>query len=119
MRDSLAAWRRFCANRDSLRSVDLGIITPLTGAAGAPLPHGSSHYFCSVGGVGLDAEVARRANDLPRWLRGHGGYAKNLVPAVFRFAPFPLKILTTHEARGWAHPSGPTPHLGAFPPTPP
>src|SRR5258706_5428450 len=105
MRDSLAAWRRFCANRDNLRAVDLGIITPLTGAAGAPLPHGSSHYFCSVGGVGLDAEVARRANDLPRWLRGHGGYAINLGPANFRFAPLPLKILTTHGTGGWTTPS--------------
>ena len=39
-------------------------------------PHASdsARYFCSVAGVGLDGEVARRANGLPRWLRGHGGY---------------------------------------------
>ncbi len=42
-------------------------------------------YFCSVAGVGLDAEVARRANELPRWLRGHGGYALSLAPTHLSF----------------------------------
>jgi diacylglycerol kinase (ATP) len=45
--------------------------------------------------------VARRANHLPRWLRGHGGYALTLASTIFRFAPFPVKILTLAETGGW------------------
>ena len=106
MRDSLAAWRLYCAEKTNIRSIDLGVITPLETASGAPSPAASSapydtrdsrlgtQYFCSVAGVGLDAEVARRANHLPRWLRGHGGYALAFAPTMFQFAPFPMKILT-------------------------
>jgi diacylglycerol kinase (ATP) len=65
-------------------------------------PHGSSHhYFCCVGGVGLDGDVARRANRLPRWLRGHGGYVLSLVPALARFAAFPLTISTFDPTKNW------------------
>ena len=49
-------------------------------------------YFCCVGGVGLDAEIARRANQLPRWLRGHGGYALSLPSALLHFTPFQVRI---------------------------
>jgi diacylglycerol kinase family enzyme len=52
---------------------------------------GDLHYFCCVAGVGLDGEIARRANKLPRWLRAHGGYAFTLPHALFCFAPFPMK----------------------------
>jgi diacylglycerol kinase (ATP) len=62
-----------------------------TTAGGAPAPHG--RYFCCVGGVGLDSEVARRANNLPRWLRGHGGYVLSFAPALLRFAPVLMKIM--------------------------
>jgi diacylglycerol kinase (ATP) len=112
VRDSLAAWHRFLATRDNLRTVDLGMITALGDEAGA-----SSHeprYFCSVAGIGLDAEVARRANSLPRWLRAHGGYALSLGPALFGFAPFPMRILTSTQAGEWqTHGEQPT-ILAAF-----
>ncbi len=85
-KDSLAAWRKFASGAGHVRAIDLGVITPLAGEA----PHG--RYFCCVGGVGLDGEVARRANQLPRWLRGHGGYVVSLPPALFRFAPLLMKI---------------------------
>jgi diacylglycerol kinase (ATP) len=102
VRDSLLAWQRFCAQRDNVRAIDLGTISQLANDAGeSPGPHGFRHYFCSVAGVGLDAEVSRRANALPRWLRGHGGYALSLAPTIFRFAAFPMKILTADEAGGW------------------
>jgi diacylglycerol kinase (ATP) len=102
VRDSLAAWRRFCAapdqDQDNVRAIDLGVVLPLaTNTGGVPAPHESPRYFCSVAGVGLDAEVARRANALPRWLRGHGGYVLTLAPTIFRFAPHPMKILTLNE----------------------
>jgi diacylglycerol kinase (ATP) len=109
VRDSLVAWRRFCVGQDNVRTIDLGVVTALADAGGAPstnaqgrsAPHGSQRYFCSVAGIGLDSEVARRANALPRWLRGHGGYALTLAPAIFRFAAFPMKILTADVAGGW------------------
>jgi diacylglycerol kinase (ATP) len=89
-RDSLAAWRGFSSSGDNVRTIDLGVVTPLAG--GAPAPHRHQHYFCCVGGIGLDAEIARRANRLPRWLRAHGGYIFSLLPALMRFAPVPMKI---------------------------
>jgi len=109
LRDSLAAWKSYCDRKDNLRAIDLGVITPLESPSGAPstttrasvrpndftpdsVP--GTRYFCSIAGVGLDAAVARRANHLPRWLRGHGGYALALAPTMFQFAPFPMKILT-------------------------
>jgi diacylglycerol kinase (ATP) len=101
VRDSLLAWRRFCVGQDNVRAIDLGVITPLEVAGGAPAPHESCRYFGSVAGVGLDGEVVRRANALPRWVRGHGGYALTLVPTLFRFAPLPMKILVPDEAGGW------------------
>jgi diacylglycerol kinase (ATP) len=114
VRDSLAAWRGFCAGQDNVRAIDLGIITPLTVAGGAPAPHESGRYFCSVAGVGLDGEVARRANELPRWLRGHGGYALSLAPTIFRFAPLPMKIFTPEDAGGWSTRSDQPTILAAF-----
>lgn len=128
--DSIAAWRRFCAGQGNVRTIDLGVISPLEAAGEPPSAHaqgrsapaGSTrnsglatrHYFCSVAGIGLDGEVARRANQLPRWLRGHGGYALTLAPAIFRFAPFPLKIFTPDGTGGWSTRSGQPTILAAF-----
>jgi diacylglycerol kinase (ATP) len=111
VRHSLAAWRRFCAGQDNLRTIDLGVILPLgADAGGVPAPH----YFCSVAGVGLDAEVARRSNELPRWLRGHGGYALTLLPTLFRFAAFPMEISTSAEGTAWTTRSDQPTILAAF-----
>jgi diacylglycerol kinase (ATP) len=96
--DSLAAWRKFCGGSANVHSVDLGVIAAVENAGGAPAPHGT-RYFCCVAGVGLDGEVARRANRLPRWLRGHGGYVLTAVPTIFTFAPLPMKILTSCEGK--------------------
>jgi diacylglycerol kinase (ATP) len=109
VRGSLVAWKSYCDQKANVRAIDLGIVTPLQAAGGetasiaaqTTAPNEQTHdsvlatrYFCSVAGVGLDAEVARRANHLPRWLRGHGGYALAFAPTMFQFAPFPMKILT-------------------------
>ncbi len=111
VRYSLAAWRRFCADRKNLRTIDLGVVLPLgADAGGTPAPH----YFCSVAGLGLDGEVARRANELPRWVRGHGGYALTLVPTLFRFAAFPMKISTSDDGTGWTARSNQPTMLAAF-----
>jgi len=92
MRDSLKAWRRFCAGQQNRRAIDLGVISAWS--AGAQPKSGASRYFCCVAGVGLDGEVARRANHLPRWLRGSGGYVLALLPTIFQFAPLQMKILS-------------------------
>jgi diacylglycerol kinase (ATP) len=112
--DSVAAWQRFCVHRDNVTAIDLGVISPLEVAGESPAPHESRRYFCSVAGIGLDSEVARRANELPRWLRGHGGYALTLVPTIFRFAPLPMKILTATEGGDWASRSDQPTILAAF-----
>lgn len=83
---SLAAWSAFISSTRNVCSIDLGVITSLPKDSAAPF------YFCCVGGVGLDTEVARRANRLPRWLRAHGGYVLALPPALFRFRALPMKI---------------------------
>lgn len=126
VRDSLAAWRKFSHDARNVREIDLGIISPTTAAGGAPsttaqggsAPH--ERYFCCVAGVGLDAEVARRANGLPRWLRGHGGYALSAAPSIFTFAPFPMKISTRSDAspETWIRRSDQPTVLAAFANTP-
>jgi diacylglycerol kinase (ATP) len=96
VRDSLRAWRKFCDIQTNIRTIDLGQITALPAVeARHSLPE--TRYFCCAGGVGLDAEIARRANDLPRWLRAHGGYALSLPGSLVRFAPLPMRILLADQ----------------------
>jgi diacylglycerol kinase (ATP) len=122
VREAVAAWRRFCSGQANVRAIDLGMIVPLEAAGESSTPHGftpgstlgTRYYFCSVAGVGLDSEVIRRANELPRWLRGHGGYALALAPTIFRFAALPLKIFTPDGAGGWARRSDQPTILAAF-----
>jgi len=85
MTAALRAWVQFTSNGQNVRTIDLGVIAPLENPA-------LRHFFCSVGGVGLDAAVAERANRLPRWLRGHGGYVAALPGALLGFAPLPMKV---------------------------
>jgi diacylglycerol kinase (ATP) len=84
--DALAAWRRFVSGKGSVRPIDLGLITSPDAS-----PE-TRQYFCCIGGIGLDSEVARRANQLPRWIRRHGGYALSLLPALLAFAPPRVKL---------------------------
>lgn len=87
---ALAAWQRLASGANNVRRVDVGVVRDLETQ--------NHHHFCTVAGVGLDGEVARRANRLPRWLRANGGYALTLVPLLFRFAPFPMKISSDEGA---------------------
>jgi diacylglycerol kinase (ATP) len=94
IRDSLAAWQHFVSNRSNVFVIDLGTITPI-----GPNPLANSRYslptvryFCCAGGCGLDSEAARRANQLPAWLRAHGGYAISLLNSLRRFQPIGMKI---------------------------
>src|SRR5271155_952078 len=115
VRDSLAAWRRFCAGQANIREIDLGVIIPGDGAnVSRDSVLGTGRYFCSVAGIGLDSEVARQANAMPRWLRGHGGYALALLPAILRFAPFPMKVFASNESGDWSIRSDQPTLLAAF-----
>jgi len=117
--DAVAAWRQFASGQharedsgvgphegddeDNVRRIDVGVISGLSspGAAEAASvlePH--RHYFCCVGGVGLDVEVARYANRLPRTMRRRGGYLLSLLPALFGFQPVVVKVQASRD-----HPS--------------
>ena len=107
---AVAAWKKFVAGENNVSAVDLGVIaTP-----SQPEPH----YFSCVAGVGLDTATARIANQLPRWLRAHGGYALSLPLALTRFAP-PHVDLLVHNTAGefTTHSSAPR-VLAAFANTP-
>jgi diacylglycerol kinase (ATP) len=114
VRDSVAAWQEFCNGSANIRSIDLGTIQA----------DGVIQYFCCIAGVGLDAEVSRRANHLPRWLRGHGGYALTLLPTIFSFAAVRTKILMLDDkqspsnAPSWITLSDQPTFLAAFANTP-
>jgi diacylglycerol kinase (ATP) len=110
VRDAVKAWHKFVAGESKARAIDLGVIAGcatltapdrpvLVGNAGpAPNREQTPRYFCCVAGVGIDTEIARRANALPRWLRSHGGYAISAPGEFLRFAPFPMKISTNGTA---------------------
>ena len=132
--DALAAWRNFVSGARNVRTVDLGLITAL-----AANPEGSDHlageagsgvaqntrrkvrrYFSCVAGVGLDGEIARRANRLPRWLRAHGGYALSLPGALagFRSARMTLRRRSVDDEGTWQEHRDQKTLLAAFANTP-
>ncbi len=49
-------------------------------------------YFSGIAGLGLDAEANRRANLMPGWLRGHGGYILAAVRALVDYAPLVVRL---------------------------
>jgi diacylglycerol kinase (ATP) len=89
--DSQKAWRDFEVGKIQPRSIDLGLIR--ASASGTP------HYFCCVAGCGLDSIAARRANQMPRWLRSHGGYALALLPSLLNL-PTPAIRVTALNTDG-------------------
>ena len=90
VQDSRDAWQQFAARESMARTIDLGLITERTLRSSNEGP--KTHYFSCAAGVGLDGEISRRANALPRWLRGHGGYALSLAPALLAFRAFQLNL---------------------------
>lgn len=125
VRDSLLVWHNFLEGAGNIRAVDLGTITPLDATEQPESTRNlqpGTRYFACVAGVGLDGEVAHRANELPRWLRGHGGYALSVIPTIFRFAPVPMKIQKPAENAAddapWATLSDQPTILAAFANTP-
>lgn len=85
MQDSVRVWRDFESGKIQARAIDLGVIVPSASPE-------RTHYFCCVAGCGLDSTAARRANRMPRWLRGHGGYALALLPQLLRLPAFSMRM---------------------------
>ncbi|MBZ5568009.1 MAG: hypothetical protein LAN64_09180 [Acidobacteriia bacterium] len=91
VRDALTAWRRFCTGAGNVRAIDVAEISCAAGTQSRPPTTLNSPFttrsslYCCVAGAGLDSEVNRRANALPAWLRGHGGYVVSLAPALAGF----------------------------------
>ncbi|HEX7424077.1 MAG TPA: diacylglycerol kinase family protein [Terriglobales bacterium] len=85
MRDSWRVWRDFESGKTRAQAVDLGVIVPSASPE-------RTHYFCCVAGCGLDSAATRRANQMPRWLRGHGGYVLALLPALLQFPAFSMRL---------------------------
>lgn len=98
--DSLAAWKKFVSEAGNTRTLDVGLIHSIN-EAGEPL---TTHYFAAVANVGLDAEIARRANHLPRWMRANGGYALALPQALLPFEPFQVRVKTWRNSEWQDHP---------------
>ncbi len=110
--DALGAWREFTSQQPAedqgknpggvknVRRIDLGVISAVSSpsaAANASVPAARGRYFCCVGGVGLDVEVARRANRLPRAVRRRGGYLFSVLPALFGFQPLAVKVHASRD----------------------
>ena len=78
---ALRIWQDFVAGRRNIRTIDLGVITPLE------QPNAKPAFFCCVAGAGLDSDANRRANAMPRWLRGRGGYLLAATAAILQHQP--------------------------------
>jgi diacylglycerol kinase (ATP) len=91
LRDSLRLWRDFELGKIQPQAIDLGVIVP------SAEPE-RTHYFCCVAGCGLDSAVTRRANLMPRWLRGHGGYALALLPLLLKLPAFSMRLTQVNSS---------------------
>lgn len=91
MRDSLRVWRDFESGTIQAQALDLGVVIPSV----APE---RTHYFCCVAGCGLDSAAARTANRMPRWLRGHGGYALALLRLLLKLPAFSMQLTLVNGA---------------------
>ena len=88
---ALQAWKQFCSVGKNVREIDLGVIR-----AG-----GKEIFFCCVAAVGMDAEANARANRMPAWLKGRGGYVLAALQSLIAFKPAEMSITAAgREIRG-------------------
>lgn len=92
MRDSLRVWQDFESKKIHARAVDLGVLVPCA-------TPDRTHYFCTVAACGLDSAAARRAHEMPRWLRGHGGYALALLPLLLELPSYSMRLTRSNSAK--------------------
>jgi diacylglycerol kinase (ATP) len=84
---ALRAWQQFCADGKNVREIDLGMIR-----AGD-----QEILFCCVAGVGMDAEANARANRMPQWLKGRGGYVLAALQSLVAFKPVEMSVKTAQR----------------------
>lgn len=87
---ALSAWEKFLRGHNNVRLTDLGVI----GFAGVRTTSAPAYFSCALG-AGVDAQVARQANSLPRWLRGNGGYFLAALPALLGFRAQRITVIAT------------------------
>jgi diacylglycerol kinase (ATP) len=90
MRDSLRTWKDFESGKIRSQAIDLGVIAPLASPE-------QKHLFCCVAGCGLDSIATSRANQMPRWLRSHGGYALSVLPLLLRLPAFAMRLTKSNH----------------------
>jgi diacylglycerol kinase (ATP) len=88
---AIEAWRHFCTEGSNVREIDLGAIQPCNQAGQAEV------LFCCVAGVGMDAEANARANRLPAWLKGRGGYLLAALQSLIAFRPVEMNAITEEK----------------------
>jgi diacylglycerol kinase (ATP) len=84
---ALRAWQQFCADGKNVREIDLGVIRA----------RGEEILFCCVAGVGMDAEANARANRMPQWLKGRGGYVLAALQSLVAFKPVEMSVKTAQR----------------------
>jgi diacylglycerol kinase (ATP) len=84
---ALRAWQQFCADGKNVREIDWGMIR-----AG-----GEEILFCCVAGVGMDADANARANRMPQWLKGRGGYVLAALQSLVAFKPVEMSVKTAQR----------------------
>jgi len=84
---ALRAWQHFCADGKNVREIDLGMIHS----------GGKEILFCCVAGVGMDAEANARANRMPQWLKGRGGYVLAALQSLAAFKPAEMSVKTAQR----------------------
>lgn len=84
---ALAVWRRFCADQANVREIDLGVIQPCSQESPKEV------LFCCVAGIGMDAEANARANRLPTWLKGRGGYLLAALRSLIAFKAIEMSAM--------------------------
>jgi diacylglycerol kinase (ATP) len=95
---ALEAWRQFCQGRGKLREIDLGVIKPCNGKM-----NDEELLFACVAGIGMDAEANARANRLPAWLKGRGGYLLSALRSLIAFRAAEMRV--TADEREFRRPA--------------
>lgn len=88
---ALHAWQKFANSQFNVRTIDLGAVKRL-GSNSV-----TERLFCNVAYLGIDSDITRRANRLPRFLRANGGYIFSLFPALLTYS---APRLTVHMDDG-------------------
>ncbi|PYP90735.1 MAG: hypothetical protein DMG65_10590 [Candidatus Angelobacter sp. Gp1-AA117] len=79
---ALQVWKGFCAGQTNVRKIDLGLIRK----------DKEETLFCCVAGAGLDAQANARANRMPTWLRGAGGYLVAALQTLIKLEPLEIHL---------------------------